>query len=227
MDTKEALRMLELMGTEQNRKIYKRHGVSGSQFGVSFTKIRKMAKGIGRDAHLAEMLWRSGNHDARILACMIMDPNEISEEMADRWVNDLDNYVLTDAFSEMLSHAEFVLSKAEDWITQPGEWISSAGWNLVSHVAMKDKTLEDPYFEDYTAMIEENIHRSPNRTRYSMNNALIAIGIRSPGLEEKAKVAARRIGKVDVDHGETSCKTPDAFEYIEKTIAHRKKKVRV
>jgi len=25
-----------------------------------------------------------------------------------------------------------------------------------------------------------------------------------------------RIGKVDVDHGETSCKTPDAVAYIER-----------
>ncbi len=226
MNTQEVLRLLELSGTEQNRKIYRRHGVAGNQFGVSFTKIRKMAKNIGRDAHLAEMLWRSGNHDARILATMVMDPAELSEELADRWVEELNNYVLTDAFSDMLSHAVFVISKAEDWIEKPDEWISSAGWNLFSHIAMDDETLDDLYFDNLIARIEENIHQSPNRTRYSMNNALIAIGIRNAALEEKAKTAARRIGKVEVDHGETSCKTPDAFGYIEKTWVHQRKKAR-
>ena len=38
----------------------------------------------------------------------------------------------------------------------------------------------------------------------------------------KAIETARRIGKVQVDHGETNCKTPDAVPYIEKA-ANRKR----
>ena len=57
-----------------------------------------------------------------------------------------------------------------------------------------------------------------------MNNALIAIGTRSDALEEAALAAARRIGPVLVDHGQTSCKTPDALTYLPKARAHRRKK---
>jgi hypothetical protein len=53
-----------------------------------------------------------------------------------------------------------------------------------------------------------------------MNRALIAIGCRSPGLRKLADAAAKRIGKVEIDHGDTACKTPDAAEYIERTWAH-------
>ena len=49
-----------------------------------------------------------------------------------------------------------------------------------------------------------------------MNSALIAIGIRNEDLERKAIEMAREIGKVQVDHGATSCKTPDAEPYIKK-----------
>ena len=35
-----------------------------------------------------------------------------------------------------------------------------------------------------------------------------------------ATAAADRIGKVEVDHGGTGCKTPDAASYIAKTPAH-------
>ena len=56
-----------------------------------------------------------------------------------------------------------------------------------------------------------------------MNGALISIGMRNPGLEKKAVAAARRIGKVEVDHGETSCKTPDAVAYIRKGVERKKK----
>lgn len=57
-----------------------------------------------------------------------------------------------------------------------------------------------------------------------MNSALIAIGIRNPELLEKALSIAAVIGKVQVDHGETSCKTLDAADYIRKTLARRAKK---
>jgi len=57
-----------------------------------------------------------------------------------------------------------------------------------------------------------------------MNTALIAIGVYKPNLTDKAMETAKRIGKVEVDHGDTSCKTPDAIAYIKKTLAHYKKK---
>jgi hypothetical protein len=49
---------------------------------------------------------------------------------------------------------------------------------------------------------------------------VIAIGCRSPALRKAALAAAKRIGKVDVDQGDTACKTPDAAGYIEKCWAH-------
>lgn len=58
----------------------------------------------------------------------------------------------------------------------------------------------------------------------AMNSALIAIGCRNAKLEKLAVAAAKRIGPVEVDHGDTSCKTPDAVAYIAKTWAHRAKR---
>ncbi len=40
--------------------------------------------------------------------------------------------------------------------------------------------------------------------------------------EAKAIEAAKRIGKVEVDHGETNCKTPDAAPYIEKAAKRKR-----
>ena len=60
----------------------------------------------------------------------------------------------------------------------------------------------------------------------AMNSALIAIGIRNEDLERKAIEIAREIGKVHVDHGATSCKTPDAESYIKSERKSCKKKVK-
>jgi hypothetical protein len=72
--------------------------------------------------------------------------------------------------------------------------------------------------------IESRIHAEPNGVREAMNRALIAIGVRNPKCQKAAVAAAKRIGKVEIDHGETGCKTPDAAAYIDKTIAHRSAK---
>ena len=71
------------------------------------------------------------------------------------------------------------------------------------------------------ATIEKEIHRSANWARRAMNSALIAIGVYKPALRKKVIEAAKRIGKVEVDHGETSCRTPDAIGYIEKVLQRR------
>ena len=65
------------------------------------------------------------------------------------------------------------------------------------------------------ATIEKLIHRSPNWARSAMNGALISIGVFKPALRKKSIEAAQRIGKVEVDHGETTCITPDAVPYVE------------
>ncbi|MDK2980931.1 MAG: hypothetical protein PWQ55_1278 [Chloroflexota bacterium] len=215
---------LEMLGTEQNRKVYIRHGVTRYQFGVSFANLKKMAKRIGRNTPMAEMLWCSGVHDARILATMVADAQTVKECLLDRWLADLDNYIVTDAFSALVGRTRFAREKADQWSASTEEWAGAAGWNLVAQLALHDPALEDDYFLDKLEEIEESIHERPNRTRYSMNNALIAIGLRNAALQEAALAASERIGKVQVDHGETACQTPDAHDYILKTLKHRTKK---
>ena len=65
---------LRTTGTEQNRKVYARHGVGKKMYGVSYANLKKLKKQIGTDHALAEKLWGSGNHDARVLATMVADP---------------------------------------------------------------------------------------------------------------------------------------------------------
>lgn len=224
MDFQTVMQTLEGFGTAQNRKIYGRHGVSGEMFGVSYANQKILAKKIKTDHPLAQALWDTQIHDAKILAVTVADPKAISETQLDRWVRQLGNYVVTDAFSTLVEKTPFAKSKSDAWINDDDEWISTAGWNLVARIALRDKSLPDAYFEDRLKIIESDIHTRKNRTRYSMNSALIAIGIRNEHLREQALAVAEKIGKVDVDHLQTSCKTPDAITYINKTIAHRNKK---
>lgn len=219
----EVMRRLKAAGTAQNRKIYARHGVTGALFGVSYAELGKLQRVIKTDHALAQELWASGNHDARVLAAKVADPQRATASLLDSWVKDVENYPLSDALAALAGSSGCARKRAEKWIRSRNEWIAATGWTTLAHWLGGDPEVADDELEPFIETIETSIHEAKNRVRYAMNNALIALGCR-PGLIQRAIAAAKRIGPVDVDHGETGCKTPDAATYIKKTIAHRKKK---
>ncbi len=224
MNLNSALRELKRRGTAQNRKVYRRHGVGENMYGVSFADLRLLSKRIKTDQCLALQLWTTGNHDAQILATLVADPAQFDAKLLDTWSKDLSNYVITDQFAELVARTSYWQKKAAKWRKARGEWISRAGWDLIGQLALHEPSLPDSYFEPYVSEIESGIHQQKNRVREAMNNALIAIGVRNSDLQERALSAARAIGPVEIDHGETNCKTPDAAEYILRTVAHRQNK---
>lgn len=226
MNVEETLTELKSLGTEQNRKVYARHGVGEPMFGVSYANLGKLRKRIKVDQSLAEQLWASGIHDARVLATMIADPEAIKASQLDAWAKDVRSYVLANAVSALTAKTPFAVKKFEKWSASRTGWIASSGWDVLAVLAGGSE-LPDEYFATQLVRIEANIHRAENRVRYSMNGALIGIGLRNETLQAAAIEAAGRIGKVEVDHGETSCQTPDAAAYIRKAVASkaaRKKK---
>jgi 3-methyladenine DNA glycosylase AlkD len=226
MDCGQTMAELEARGTAQNRKVYARHGVSGPMFGVSYAELGKLEKKIKRDQALAEALWASGNHDARVLATKVADPEATSGELLDAWAEDLGDYVLTDAFSVLAARTGAAVERMRRWTESEREWAAAAGWNVVALVAAEPDRVDDGELAGYLDAVERGIAAAPNRTRHSMNQALIGIGGHRPALAARAKAVAAAIGKVEVDHGETGCKTPDAAAYIDKMTARREAKAR-
>jgi 3-methyladenine DNA glycosylase AlkD len=222
----DAMNQLKSLGTAQNRKVYGRHGVGGDMFGVSYANLNSLKKKIRTDQELARLLWESGNHDARVLATMIADAGALDLKTVNAWLKDLDSYVITDAFAGMVGRSCFAHKKMAQWTRSGNEWTARAGWHLLAKAAMAADDLPDDFFEAQLAEIESRIHQSKNRVRDAMLNALIAIGIRNGRLEKKAIAAAGRIGTVEVDHGETGCKTPDPIPYIKRARARQKKRAK-
>lgn len=222
MNLQEAMKTLESMGTEQNRKIYRRHGAKEPLFGVSFANLAKLKKKIKTDHALAEGLWATRNADARTLALMVADPARLTLEQAERWVREVDHSMLNCYLPCLVARTPFGRRKMEEWTASPAEYVRECGYNLLGSFLKEGAPVSDADGRRYLVRIEKEIHGSPNRARYAMNNALIALGIYKPSLEKEAIAAAKRIGKVEVDHGETACQTPDAVAYIQKAKKRQK-----
>jgi len=98
------------------------------------------------------------------------------------------------------------------------------GWSVVGAMAMRDPDVPDAWFSERLAEIEASIQSSSNSEREAMLRALVAIGCRSTGLRKSATAAGKRIGKVEIDHGDTACKTPELAPTLEKTWAYASSK---
>jgi len=216
---------LRALGKPNTARIYRTHGVRSETVGVSLADLGTLRKRYAGAPRLAVSIWDSGLHDARILALQIADARNLSVDEIDAWRGALDNYILTDAFSGMIARRDDAVARALLWIDAPGEWTSTAGWNILNLAAL-DGRLTPDLATALLGRIVASIHTAPNRTRYAMNNTLIAIGAGVADLKDAAIATARAIGTVHVDHGQTGCKTPDAAPYIERAYAHRNRRTR-
>jgi 3-methyladenine DNA glycosylase AlkD len=219
MSLTDVMRALEKAGSEKTRKTYMRHGATGSMFGVAFGTLGALQKRIRVDHELALKLWDTGNVDGRNLAMKIADPTVMKPSDLDRWARENGMPMCNLYIGSLASESPHGNAKAREWLASSDVKLRAAGWTLVGILANRDEATPDEAFAKRLDQIEKSIHSAPNEEKAAMNGALIAISGRSPALRKAACAAAKRIGKVEVDHGDTACETPDAIPYIEKMWA--------
>ncbi len=190
------LATLKSAGREEHRSVYRRHGVRGPLFGVDYETQRRLAARLRIDHDLARALWSSGNHDARVLATMVADPDALDASLLDRWEADLDNAVLTDALVTLVNRSPAAMTRMRRWVGSPGEWSSRAGWLLLGHLATSDPTLPDDFFLRYLETIDGKFAAAAPRARDAMHAALIAIGMRNGRLQARSLAAVDRLDAV-------------------------------
>ncbi len=213
----QVMKTLGSMGNEPNRVVFRKRGAGEPLFGVGSSDLEKLRKQLGVSHELALELWRTGNVDARMLAVLVADPQRISPADLDRWASAIRYYPLADAFATKLAaKSRHARDRVAAWTRSKDEWLGRAGWMILAELSLRDPVLSDAQLTREIERIESTIHAAPNFTRHAMNTALISIGTRNPRLRELALTAARRMGKVTVDHGDSDHETPDATEHIRK-----------
>ena len=221
MNVQDVLDTLQSKGKASTARTYVRHGVQDQTYGVTYGELGKLQKKLKANHALAQQLWRTKVHDARVLATKIADPAQTDAKLLQRWVKDIKDHVLSGAFATLTAKINGAETLALEWIDSRRELTASTGWAVIAELAQTG-TLKITTAKRLIVRIKKDIHDSKNRVRHTMNGALIAIGGSMPSLTDAALKAARAVGRVDVDHGETSCKTPDAAAYIGKMVARRK-----
>jgi 3-methyladenine DNA glycosylase AlkD len=215
---------LKKKGSEKTRNIYAKHGMAGKpMFGGSVADLKVIAKTIKGQQALACELHESGNLDAMYLAGMVADGSQMTGDQLTAWAEGAVGLQMISEYTVAWVAVENTKGRelAKLWITSEKEHVASSGWCTYSGlVATKaDAELDLAEIEGLLNMVVKGIGDAQNRVRHNMNGFVIAVGSYVKPLLKQAKAAAKQIGDVLVDVGDTARKVPLATVYIQKTEA--------
>lgn len=192
---RELVRELRAAGSEKNREGMARFGIRAEGvLGVPIAVLRPLAKRVGRDHDLAQALWDSGLHEARILASMVAEPDKVTVRQMEAWARDFDSWDLVDqCCANLFARTPMAYRMAERWAGRKPEFVKRTGYSLMASLAVKDKAAPDAPFERFLELVEREAHDDRNFVRKAVNWALRQIGKRNDRLRGKAIRTGERI----------------------------------
>ncbi len=166
--------------------------------GVSIPTLRKMAKEIGRNNAIALALWDAGIHEARKLASMIAEPQLVSVQQMEAWVNDFDAWDVCDQVcGNLFDKTPYAYQKAVEWCHRDKEFVRRAGFVMMAELAVHDKQAPDEAFLPFFPLIKQYANDERNFVKKAVNWALRQIGKRNKSLRTLALECAYDIQKID------------------------------
>lgn len=195
----EILTKLESMSDPEAVKGMARYGInSKNNLGVSIYKLREIAKEMGQDHEIALKLWNSGIHDARLLACFIDNPSEVTGGQMDSWAQDFDSWDICDqACTSLFDLTTLAWAKVFEWAEQPDEFVKRGAFSLIAGLTVHDKKASDEKFEQFIPLIKKHSHDERNYVKKAVNWAIRNIGKRNKNLNKVMIKLSRELLKDD------------------------------
>jgi len=197
--SKEILREMRALANPAAREGMARFGIDpSSALGLNVPTIRAIARRVGKNQPLAEELWDSGVHEARVLASMVADPRAITRSTVDQWVRDFKSWDVCDACCcDLFDRTPFVWQKIPKWAADKREYVRRAAFSTLACAAVHHKAAEDQRFLDGLVLVERYAFDDRNFVRKAVNWALRNIGKRNARLLPAAVACAIRVRAQD------------------------------
>lgn len=163
--------------------------------GTPVTTLRQLVKGLPRpDQELADVLWATQIHEARIMASLLADPLQMTRAQLDAWAQDLNSWDICDACSlNVFSKTKTPLKLAEHFMKQEEEFVCRAGFATLACLAMPRAKTTDADLIKLLPRIKHHATDPRPMVHKAVNWALRNIGKKNPRLTPKALACAHEI----------------------------------
>lgn len=196
---KDVLRELAALADPRVRAKMSHFGVHVEKaHGIRAPQLHRLAKQIGKNHELAEQLWATGIHEAKVLAALIGEPERVTEAQMERWARGFDSWDVVDgACCYLFAYAAPAWEKAIAWSRRREEYVKRAGFSLMAYLAYKDKQAPNQRFVRLLRIIYRQAPDERNFVKKAVNWALRNIGKRNAQLNLAAIRTAEEIRKGD------------------------------
>jgi 3-methyladenine DNA glycosylase AlkD len=166
--------------------------------GVSIPTLRRIARAHRGDHELAQALWDTGVHEARILASMVDDPARVTTDQLEAWVVAFDSWDLCDQVTgNLFSRTPGALRTARAWTARPEPFVRRAGFAMLAELAHRDRTASLAVWERQLPLIRRGAADDRNEVMKAVSWALRQIGKRDARLNAMAIAEAQALLQLD------------------------------
>jgi 3-methyladenine DNA glycosylase AlkD len=166
-------------------------------YGIPLPVIRQMAKEIKKDHGLAISLFKSGIHEAKILATIIAEQDKLTEREIESWIRLFDSWDIVDqCCMNLFWQSKICRKKIIEWAKSEEEFIRRTAFSLMAALAVKDKEMKDADFLKFFPLIKKYATDERNFVKKSVNWALRQIGKRNKKLNKEAVKLAQEIRQI-------------------------------
>lgn len=192
---REVMDQLRAAANPDNAAGMARFGISPvGTLGISMPELKALAKRLGKDHDLAQELWGTGVHEARILAGLVAEPARTDRALMESWAREFDSWDVCDQVCSCLfSRTEYAYAVVPDWTRAEEEFVRRAGYVMMAVLAVHDKKKGDEAFLAFFPLIERGAGDGRNFVKKAVNWAIRQIGKRNLRLRSECILLAERV----------------------------------
>ena len=198
------LMLIKLRKSGEVSDLMKQKGINYKiNWGLSIIDLREIAKQFEPDHLLALKLWNKQWRETMILATLIDDPKQVTEEQIDFWTKSFENTEIAEqASANLWVKTKFAFIKAMEWCRAKKHIVRYTGIHLIGRLAITDKSAIDemfePFFEELPVLAKDS---ALNTVFY---RSILALGKRSEYLHQQCIELTRNLQLSDSENASKS-----------------------
>lgn len=188
-------------------------------YGLNFKIIQGVAKEMENDACFADELYATHNHDLKVLATYIDEPDSYTRDELQQRAEQLYPSPFAEKFChKVIAKSPFAVHFIDLWSNSDDEDFKAYAYYTLAEVSKHKNKLADDFYARHLNEIANRIHSETDEVKAAMQEAFISIGCRDSKLRKKCFKSASEIGKIDFNNGTAV----DAVTKLEKKLNVRK-----
>lgn len=131
---KKIKRSFRLLMNGETSKSMREKGVDYHlNWGVSFIDLKTMSADYGKDYSLAVELWKENIRECKILATLIMPPEEMAPDLAELWMEQTPTQEIAEMLAfNLFQYLDYAPAMAFEWVSNASPLYQICGYQIIS-----------------------------------------------------------------------------------------------